>query len=576
MNDPAFSQFYSDEYVTVSSFGWDGNVSNRNGRSCSLLVQIVEQKGKFDPKKAMELHVPKGPLFGQLSAGETVLNTKGVEVRPEQVCAPSKPGPAFLWLSVHSEQQLQLLVNECTMLRDQLQLVSVVFHDVSTLEIRGHPLYRELLSHFHSTCSHQWRMTSHTQPLSFTGTARQTALLQTVCPQAFLSPPHPHASGMDHARALAAFCLLPASRSGWDLSAANRFSGECEQIEGMLQGSRALAEQGRLSYLTWDLVFLGTGCAIPSRYRNVSGILLSLKQTTCKSPNGPPDYQRILLDCGEDTVGTLSRLYAEVDDILATITAIVITHRHADHHLGLCRLLHRQWSYWMEHHSQREGGETFVPPLLILPTAVDAYVAEYAEKIGFPLHMVKCADVCNAMGITWNSVTFTTFRVDHCPGAFGISLDAPALRSSTHSKLVYTGDTQPYAAFYEHCWRPYILIHDSTFEDELVAEAREKKHSTCKEAWQSGQNSQAHCLIMTHFSQRYPKFPTLAVQEPLTGAPSHPMHTIVAFDGMRLDAALLAQLPLHAEVMATLLQSESQTDAAADAETEAQGHDTEL
>lgn len=42
----------------------------------------------------------------------------------------------------------------------------------------------------------------------------------------------------------------------------------------------------------------------------------------------------VLLDCGEDTYGQLSRHYGDrINDILKKIKIILISHMHADHHL---------------------------------------------------------------------------------------------------------------------------------------------------------------------------------------------------------------------------------------------------
>jgi len=58
------------------------------------------------------------------------------------------------------------------------------------------------------------------------------------------------------------------------------------------------------------IIMLGTGCSIPSKVRNTSGILLQIDEN-----------HSILLDCGEGTFGQIMRLYkkSEADNILKTI-----------------------------------------------------------------------------------------------------------------------------------------------------------------------------------------------------------------------------------------------------------------
>jgi ribonuclease Z len=52
-----------------------------------------------------------------------------------------------------------------------------------------------------------------------------------------------------------------------------------------------------------------------------------------------------------------------------------------------------------------------------------------------------------------------------------------------------------------------VLIHEATFEDDLLEDAVKKRHSTTSEAIQTGVNARCYRTILTHFSQRYPKAP---------------------------------------------------------------------
>jgi ribonuclease Z len=75
---------------------------------------------------------------------------------------------------------------------------------------------------------------------------------------------------------------------------------------------------------------LGTGSALPSKYRNVSATYLDI-----------PDSGGILLDCGEGTLGQLRRRFGPdgMRDIYRDLKMIFISHMHADHHLGLHAIL---------------------------------------------------------------------------------------------------------------------------------------------------------------------------------------------------------------------------------------------
>lgn len=57
-----------------------------------------------------------------------------------------------------------------------------------------------------------------------------------------------------------------------------------------------------------------------------------------------PGHGNLLLDCGEGTWGQMQRRWGPVDslDILRNLRCIFISHNHADHHIGLSRLLSKR------------------------------------------------------------------------------------------------------------------------------------------------------------------------------------------------------------------------------------------
>ena len=54
-----------------------------------------------------------------------------------------------------------------------------------------------------------------------------------------------------------------------------------------------------------------------------------------------------------------------------------------------------------------------------------------------------------------------------------------------------------------------ILIHEATFEDGMEKDAKAKKHATVGEALTVAERMAAKAVLLTHFSARYPKLPSL-------------------------------------------------------------------
>lgn len=62
-------------------------------------LEELDRPGEFNPEKAMELKVPKGPLWGKLQHGESVLNEDGVEISSEQVVGKNRSGRKFSFVT---------------------------------------------------------------------------------------------------------------------------------------------------------------------------------------------------------------------------------------------------------------------------------------------------------------------------------------------------------------------------------------------------------------------------------------------------------------------------------------------
>ncbi|KAF5739168.1 zinc phosphodiesterase ELAC protein 2 [Tripterygium wilfordii] len=139
--------------------------------------------------------------------------------------------------------------------------------------------------------------------------------------------------------------------------------------------------------------------------------------------------------------------------------------------------------------------------------------------------------------------TLISVPVVHCPQAFGIALKASERSNSVGKvipgwKIVYSGDTRPCPELVEASRGATVLIHEATFEDGMMEEAVAKNHSTTKEAIEVGDSAGAYRIILTHFSQRYPKIPVFD--------DTHMHKTCIAFDMMSVN---IADLPLVPKIL---------------------------
>ncbi|KAF8819952.1 putative ribonuclease z, partial [Cardiosporidium cionae] len=235
------------------------------------------------------------------------------------------------------------------------------------------------------------------------------------------------------------------------------------------------------------LFFLGTGASMPSQYRNVSGNIISLSSTLS-----------IILDFGE---GSLSQLYLmfstweEFCQFLYSIRLIFVSHRHADHHLGILSFLKLRASLFPQE----------LPPTLIGPPALKGWFALVDSLVDKIPHRYlsssnlacegPCEFVFDALKIRLtlfkyvvtlfscfhklkkDNETFEAIRgVEHIEHAYGIKVENPLIGS-----IVYSGDSRPCETLIHHATNCTILIHEATFEDDLAEIAIQKGHSTIGE-----------------------------------------------------------------------------------------------
>jgi ribonuclease Z len=297
--------------------------------------------------------------------------------------------------------------------------------------------------------------------------------------------------------------------------------GACSPLSSSLEGGNINNNHSTMG----KLIFAGTASAIPCKYRNVTGMCLT-----------DAFGRNMLLDIGEGTIGQLLRVYHHHDhdsskhSLLSSITAVWISHPHADHHLGILRLLEER------QHQQQSMAMSMDPVVIIAPPPIFDFLREYSmivPSIANSYHAIDSGDFLRSR-VEDNTDAIATLQsafqvaccrsvqVQHCPFSYAV-----ILKGTSFGTLVYSGDCRPSHELAMEAHDADVLIHEATFEDGMEAEAALKRHCTVGEALRVAQEMRAKCLVLTHFSQRYPKIPP-------TPSTSSSIPIIFAFDFMRL------------------------------------------
>lgn len=270
-----------------------------------------------------------------------------------------------------------------------------------------------------------------------------------------------------------------------------------------------------------QIIFLGTGGSIPTSQRGLSAIAIRRKA------------ELLLLDCGEGT----QRQMVQDGISFHRKTKIFITHLHGDHILGLPGLL--QTMSLLDREKKLEiygpqGIKDFVEAVsqtvrftLIFPlevsevkTGVICEEKEYEVYATPSNHMIPgfayaltekprpgrfYPEKAKALGIPegpfWSklqngsSVKLTDGRIVKPAMILGASRPG--------RKIVYTGDTMPAENLVKLAENADLLIHEATFDDELVERAGEDGHSTPSQAAEIAKEARVKRLVLTHISARY-------------------------------------------------------------------------
>lgn len=548
--------------------------TKRSSTAMSYIIRNHKMRGKFKPAAAQEKNVPPGPLWAALASGFSVQSSDGVTVTPDMVLEPSKEGSGVAVVDLPSSEYVHDLVHRSEWTAEKVMsgvgaviwiLGHGVAHDQTLIKfIKGQPGIQHIVSS-PERCPNY---------LSMTSAASMAIRHNQIDPVRYAIPVHSNAvqpalgdlsdAGNTLPQELSKICQ-PARR-GLKLQLEPKFGTTEEAVVDILNTAVVVRETSqdvlRLSQAARkeisspavqaetlsqnlpspdaEIICLGTGSALPSQHRNVSATLLRV-----------PGCGSYLLDCGENTLGQLKRMYTapQLAELLQDLKLIWISHLHADHHLGLTSVIkawyeevhgkdevkrrrpmlteqmldpakfleegrrlfivgHGHVSRWLEEYSSVEDfGYDQLVPLVSYPINIRAIDVNSLKwngiNVGFKVSVdsrIRAA-IRGATGLS----NLVSCSVSHCYGAQAVSLTFP-----TGFKFSYSGDCRPSQAFVEIGKHSTVLLHEATFDDELKSDAKAKKHSTTSEAIGVGVAMGARRVILTHFSQRYQKIPSMS------------------------------------------------------------------
>ncbi|XP_028940319.1 zinc phosphodiesterase ELAC protein 2 [Antrostomus carolinensis] len=523
---------YKDETMTVYQVPLTDDEQKCASRHPDLvmafLCKIHPKKGKFLAAKAQEMGLPVGtpailPIITALKNGESI-TFEGRELFPEELCTPTDPGPVFIVLECPHEGFVDAVCGNETFRRYQEghseNQVALVIHMTPESVLRD-SRYQQWLERFGPGTQHlvlnENSSTVH-NPRSY----KIQTQLNLIHPEIFpllTTYQSKEEEAVCSVPVVRGECLLKyhfRPQQEWQRDAVTvcdhdafvsealdlpDFQTRVKECKESLPVDKSFSPGNVDAYP--EIVFLGTGSAIPMKIRNVSSTLVNTSST-----------RSLLLDCGEGTFGQLCRHYGEqVDQVLCNIVAVFVSHMHTDHHSGLLNIL-------MERRRAFAAlGQAFRPLFLVAPEQIMPWLYEYhnhCEEILGDIKMITsqslvkgCENIkpkakwfVSSLLENYDLAEFQTCEVQHCKNAFACSMV-----HKSGWKVVYSGDTMPCMALVRMGKNATLLIHEATLEDGMEKEAIEKTHSTTSQAIQTGMKMNAEFIMLNHFSQRYAKIP---------------------------------------------------------------------
>ncbi|KKY38846.1 putative trna processing endoribonuclease [Diaporthe ampelina] len=516
--------------------------SPSNQSLCYIVLQ-QPRRGKFKVQEAIRLGVAK-PDFKKLTAGETVKGADGVDVTPEMCVEETIEGRGFAVIDLPDLSYVEPFLARPEWTTESLVKNVDVMYWILGPNVAQDQRIQDYMKTRLPTRHNVFSPEASPNYISMESAAGNMIKSHRIDPDRFPLPVYSNKSEGEKSEVFVA----PSAGAKVQLAPRVIFQDEeslppmdtvrpardmDKQVQKLADAARATlsdplfldkiekSEQD-IPNRDAEIIPLGTGSALPSKYRNVSATIVRV-----------PGYGSYLFDCGENTLGQLRRMYGYdgANEILRDLKVIWISHLHADHHLGTASLI-KAWNDATASDRSRLAVASHVNML--------DWLREYADIEDYGFNRLRLIEirghpkagskqdpfVCNPtlareLGITH----IHAVRVEHCHGALACVFTWPS-----GLRIAYSGDCRPSSTFAKIARDCTLLIHESTLDDELRDDALSKKHCTMSEALSVAREMRARRVLLTHFSQRYPK-----IANSSTGGDGNPVKdqvVLMAFDQM--------------------------------------------
>lgn len=527
----------------------------------SYIVKFHDRRGKFNPKAAKDLGV-KPPDFKQLTSGQNVQGKDGITVTPNMVMGDSQPGKGFIVADIASPDFLDSFMDRPEWSTPELMKDIAVMYWILGPGMANDSQIQKFVKDNsqikHIFCAED----ACPNMIVLAGPGELQTRLRRIDPDRFTLLKYdnntktvlPQGSNAELGRIGNRVNLMP--RLQFDTKDLAPFPNLLEAANSVTQEFLDLSAKAReettnsefLRKLEEDekdipsrdaeIIPLGTGSSIPGKYRNVSATLIRV-----------PGIGNYLMDCGEGTLGQIRRLFGEEEtaSILRGLKCIIISHLHADHHLGTPSVLKAWYKETLDNNDAKLAISCIARYRSLL-----AEISQ-VEDIGFHrLRFVSCAhgrdiDLTTREDFGDENFGLNAIKrvlVPHCWRAYATEIEL-----TSGLRIAYSGDCRPSEDFARACEGTHLLIHECTFDDDMESHAKKKRHSTMGDALGVARSMKARRVLLTHFSQRYVKEDSLKRQ-----AADEEMVILMAYDHMRVKLgdwrAAAAYQPTIAKMLA--------------------------